>query len=143
MRRWCHPRTEITPAQYERIAPVLPVQRGNVKLSNLQVLNAILYVAEHGCKWRGLPSRFGNWHTVYTRMNRWSKNGVLDRVFEHLQREQIVRIKIEAVSMDSTMVKGHPDGTGALKKRGPSASASPEVAGPPRFIWLPRMLELP
>ncbi|CAI8009141.1 Uncharacterized protein y4sN [Geodia barretti] len=96
---------EITAAQYERIAPVLPVQRGNVKLSNLQVLNAILYVAEQGCKWRGLPARFGNWHTVYTRMNRWSKNGVLDRVFEHLQREQIVRIKLEAVAMDSTIVK--------------------------------------
>ena len=79
---------EITAAQYERIAPALPVQRGNVKLSNLQVLNAILYVAEQGCQWRGLPARFGNWHTVYTRMNRWSKNGVLDRVFEHLQREQ-------------------------------------------------------
>ena len=28
-----------------------------------------------------------------------SKNGVLDRVFEYLQREQIVRIKLEAVSM--------------------------------------------
>ena len=80
----------------------------------LQVLNAILYVAEHGCKWRGLPARFGNWHTIYTRMNRWSKNGVLDQVFEHLQREQIVRIKLEAVSMDSTIVKVHPDGTGAL-----------------------------
>ena len=24
-----------------------------------------------GCKWRGLPQRFGNWHTIYTRMNRW------------------------------------------------------------------------
>ena len=108
---------EITEAQYERIAPVFPVQRGNVRLSNLQVLNAMLYVAEQGCKWRGLPSRFGNWHTVYTRMNRWSKNGVLDRVFEYLQREQIVRIKLEAVSMDSTIVKVHPDGTGALKKR--------------------------
>jgi CPA2 family monovalent cation:H+ antiporter-2 len=23
--------------------------------------------AEHGCKWRGLPKRFGNWHTIYTR----------------------------------------------------------------------------
>ena len=134
---------EITEAQYERIAPVLPVQRGNVKLPNLQVLNAILYVAEHGCKWRGLPPRFGNWHTVYTRMNRWSKNGVLDRVFEHLQREQIVRIKLEAVALDSTMVKVHPDGTGALKKTDPSPSGSPEAAGPPRFIWLPRMLELP
>ena len=60
---------EITEAQYERIAPIFPVQRGNVSLSNLQVLNAILYVAEQGCKWRGLPSRFGKWHTVYTRMN--------------------------------------------------------------------------
>jgi len=32
---------------------------GKVSLTNLQVLNAILYVAEHGCKWWGLPSRFG------------------------------------------------------------------------------------
>ena len=78
------------------------------QLANLQVINAILYVAEQGCKWRGLPPRFGNWHTVYMRMNRWSKNGVLDRVFEYLQREQIVRIKLEAVSMDSTIVKVHP-----------------------------------
>ena len=107
---------EITEAQYARIAPYLPVQRGNVRLSNLQVLNAILYVAEHGCKWRGLPARFGNWHTIYMRMNRWSRNGVLDRVFEQLQRQQIVRLKLEAVSMDSTIVKVHPDGTGALKK---------------------------
>ena len=130
---------EITEAQYARIAPYLPVQRGNVSLSNLQVLNAILYVADHGCKWRGLPARFGNWHTVYMRMNRWSKNGVLDRVFEQLQREQIVSVKLEAVSLDSTIVKVHPDGTGALKKTDPSRSADPAAAGPPSFIWLLRM----
>src|SRR3981189_3906115 len=107
---------EITEAQYERIKDALPVQRGNVRLSNLQVLNEVLYVAEQGCKWRGLPRRFGRWHTIYTRMNRWPRNGVLDRVFTELQRAQIVRLKIEAVSLDSTMVKVHPDGTGALKK---------------------------
>ncbi len=45
---------QITPEQYEKIAPCLPKQRGNVSLSNLQALNAILCVAEHGCKWRGL-----------------------------------------------------------------------------------------
>ena len=134
---------EITPKQYESVAPCLPLQRGNVRLSNLEVLNAILYVAEHGCKWRGLPARFGNWHTLYTRMNRWSKNRVLDRVFEYLQRERIVRIKLEALSMDSTAVKVHPDGTGARKKTDPNPSASPVAAGPPRFIWLPRMLERP
>jgi transposase len=134
---------EITEAQYRRIEPILPRQRGNVRLSNLEVLNAILYVAEQGCKWRGLPKHFGNWHTIYTRMNRWSKSGVLDRLFEKLQREQVVRIKIEAVSLDSTLVKVHPDGTGALKKTDPSRSASRAVDGPPRFIWLPRMLERP
>ena len=134
---------EITQGQFDRIASHLPVQRGNVSLSNLQVLNAILYVAEHGCKWRGLPERFGNWHTIYTRMNRWSKSGVLDRVFELLQQEQIVRIKIEAVSLDSTIVKVHPDGTGAKKKADRNPLASPGEVGPPRFIWLPRMLERP
>ena len=110
---------ELTEAQFERIGPLLPVQRGNVSLPNIQVPDAILYVAEHGCKWRGLPERFGNWHTVYTRMNRWSKNGVLDRVFEHLQRERLVRVKVEAAGLDSTSVKVHPDGTGAEKKRPP------------------------
>ena len=134
---------EITEEQFARIKDSLPVQRGNVSLTNLQVLNAILYVAEQGCKWRGLPRRFGRWHTIYTRMNRWAKNGVLDRVFEKLQLEQIVRIKIEAFSLDSTSVKVHPDGTGALKKTDPKLLENPAVDGTPRFIWLPRMLERP
>ena len=134
---------EITRAQFEQIEHCLPKQRGNVSLSNLAVLNAILYVAEHGCKWRGLPKRFGNWHTIYTSMNRWSKAGVLDRVFEELQRAQLVRIKIEAVSLDSTSIKVHPDGTGALKKTVHKPSANPEADGTPRFIWLPRMLGAP
>lgn len=134
---------EITPAQYAQIESFLPVQRGNVSLDNLQVLNAILYVAEQGCKWRGLPKRFGNWHTIYTRMNRWAKAGVLDRVFEQLQRQQIVRVKIESVALDSTIIKVHPDGTGALKKTARKPSADVAADGAPRFIWLPRMLERP
>ena len=134
---------EITEQQYARIQDSLPVQRGNVSLTNLQILNAILYVAEQGCKWRGLPKRFGRWHTIYMRMNRWSKNGVLDRVFEKLQQEQIVRIKIEAFSLDSTSVKVHPDGTGALKKTARRPLVNPGEDGTPRFIWLPRMLERP
>ena len=134
---------EINAAQFARIEPFLPVQRGNVSVTNLQVVNAILYVAEHGCKWRGLPKRFGNWHTIYTRMNRWAKAGVLDRLFEELQHQQVVRVRIEAVSLDSTIVKVHPDGTGALKKTDRSPSENLAVDGQPRFIWLPRMLGPP
>jgi transposase len=134
---------EITEEQYRRIEACFPRQRGNVGISNLRVMNAILYVAEQGCKWRGLPRRFGNWHTIYTRMNRWAKAGVLDRIFVALQEQQIIHIKIEAMSTDSTVIKVHPDGTGALKKTARRPSESLVAVGPPRFIWLPRMLERP
>ena len=57
-------RMEISKEQFSAITHYFPRQRGNVSLPNREVLNAILYVAEHGCKWRGLPKRFGNWHTI-------------------------------------------------------------------------------
>ena len=72
-------------------------------------------------------------------MNRWAKAGVLDRVFEQLQQQQLILIKIESVSLDSTIVKVHPDGTGALKTTARKPSAKAAVAGPPKFIWLPRV----
>ena len=134
---------EITSEQFRKIEGYFPTQRGNVKNDNLQVLNAILYVAEHGCKWRGLPKRFGKWHTIYTRMSRWAKNGVLNRIFEALQRENISQIRVEAVSLDSTMVKVHPGGNGALKKAVRKPLANQEEAGQPRFIWLPLVLGRP
>ena len=133
---------EISAEQYERIKHCLPRQRGNVELANLDVLNAVLFVAENGCKWRSLPKRFGNWHTIYTRLSRWAKKGVLEKVFEELQRAQLVRIKIEAISMDSTIVKVHPDGTGALKKTARKPLGNRAEDGQPKFIWLPQMQEL-
>lgn len=89
-------------------------------MSHLEVVNALLYVMENGCKWRRLPLHFGNWHTIYTRVNRWAKQGVLAQVFEKLQRHQLVRVEVNAVSLDSTSIKVHPDGTGARKKRSAS-----------------------
>jgi|ERR1043165_966699 transposase len=134
---------ELTESQYEEIKSCLPRQRGNVIVSNLMVLRAILYVAENGCKWRALPEKFGNWHTIYTRMNRWSKKGVLDRVFALLQQRMIVQVRVEVVSLDSTIIKVHPDGTGAHKKTARNPSANVGEDGASRFIWLPRMLGLP
>ena len=99
----------------------------------------MLYVAEHGCKWRGLPAQFGKWHTVYTCMTRWAKSGVLDRVFAYLQREQLVRLALEAVSLDRTSVQVHPDGTGAVNKPARRPSGNPGAAGQPKVIGLPRM----
>ena len=110
-------------------------------MTNLQLINAILYVAENGCKWRALPKSYGNWHTIYVRMNRWSKNGVLDRVFAALQLEGIIQVKVEILCMDSTSVKVHPDGTGALKKAENKLSESQEEDSQRRFIWLPHLTD--
>jgi transposase len=131
---------KITPEQYEKIADSFPRQRGNVSINNLSILNAILYVAENGCKWRALPQEFGNWHTIYTRMNRWAKSGALDKIFSQLQKEQLIQIKIESVSLDSTYIRVHPDGTGALKKTGNKPSENPEAGGRQKLIWLPQVL---
>ena len=117
------------------------MQRGNVKIDNRQLLNALLYVVENGCKWRRLPKEFGNWHTIYMRLRRWAEQGVLERVFEALQRQRLIAIRIECLGLDSTSVKVHPDAMGALKKEGRRPSANPEADGTPKFIWSPRMIE--
>jgi transposase len=127
---------KITANEFKVIEKLLPKQRGNVTITNLQVLNAILYVAEHGCKWRGLPRKFGNWHTIYTRANRWAKRGVLDHVFAGLQENDIINIQVDHVSLDSTAVKVHPDGTGALKKTVHNLLVNREQDGQRKFIWL-------
>lgn len=131
---------KLTKEQYDTIAEYFPTQRGNVSLSNLDILNAILYVLENGCKWRALPSYFGNWHTIYTRMSRWAKSGVLNTVFTQLQQKQIIAVKIDVVSLDSTNIKVHPDGTGALKNPGNNRSGNLGADVIPRFIWLPQMI---
>lgn len=118
----------------------LPTQRGNVSLTNRDVVNAILRVPEYGCKWRGLHKRLGNLRMIHTRMHCWGSSGVLDRVFDRLQEVQVVRIKTEAVCPDSTMFKIHPGGT-VQKKSVRSPSENLEVNKQPRFIWLPRMPE--
>ena len=69
---------ELTQAHYQLIKPYLPVQRGNVTIPNIRVLNAILYVAEHGCKWRGLPSRFGNCFLLEISQRLFFQNASID-----------------------------------------------------------------
>lgn len=74
---------------------------------------------------------------VHVRMYPVPENGLLDRVVEQLQRQQIMRLKLEAVSLYSAIVKVHPDSTGV--RRGVlSLSSGPAAAVLPRFIWLPR-----
>jgi transposase len=128
--------------QYNLIKGYLPVQLGNVKIANMTLINAVVYIAENGCKWRALPEKFGNWHTIYTRLKRWAERGVLERLFLGLQKENLIRISVTCLGLDSTSIKVHPDAAGALKKTGPNPSANHVGDGPQKFIWFPRMIDL-
>jgi transposase len=101
--------------QYQRIEKLLPRQRGNVKINNRDLLKALIYRCKNGCSWRSLPESFGPWHTIYVRLDRWSKNGVLERVYTALVAEGLKGLRVYA--LDSTSVKLHPDAHGAKKKR--------------------------
>jgi transposase len=94
-----------------------------------------LYSIENGCKWRKLPEKYGKWNTIYKRANRWAKNGTLAAVFTALQREQIIKIRIERLSLDSTSIKVHPDAHGAAKKTENRASEDGTTTEL-RSVWL-------
>ena len=85
--------------QWERLKALgLPGQEGHVGVTakdNRLFVEAVLYRLRAGIPWRDLPEHFGNtatdrglrWHRVYVRFNRWSKQGVWQRVFEQLAIE--------------------------------------------------------
>lgn len=134
---------KISESQYKIIEDCFPKHRKPAEISNLDVINATLYVLDNGNKWRGLPKEYGNWHTIYTRISRWAKSGVLQRVFLRLQQAGIIQIDVRVVSLDSTSIKVHPDGMGALKKEDHNPSDGRGVAGTQKFIWSPHLTETP
>jgi transposase len=106
-----------TEEQYNRIHHLLPKPRKKAEVDNLTFFRSLQYMTENGCRWRALPEKFGKWDTIYQRFRRWIKRGVFDRIEKELQSQAIDIKGIKALSLDSTYVKVHPDGTGAPKKR--------------------------
>ena len=102
-------------------------------------INAILYIAENGCKWRALPEKYGKWNSIYQRFKRWCENGVIQRIFNALQQEKIIAIKVEVLALDNTSCKLHPDAHGALKNTDNNVSGNQRVDGIPSFTWYPQM----
>ena len=81
---------QLNKKQFEKIAPLLPKQRGNVKIPSLVIINALLYIVENGCKWRALPKQYGPWHTVYMRFNRWVQKALLTKYLTLCMRNLIL-----------------------------------------------------
>jgi putative transposase len=81
---------------------------------NRLFVEAVLWVARTGSPWRDLPPELGNWHNVFTRFSRWGKSGVWQHVIETVSGD----VDLEALLIDSTVVRAHQHAAGAQKKRG-------------------------
>jgi len=112
--------------QWERIRDILPGKAsdpGVTAKDNRLFVEAVLWIARTGAPWRDLPLEFGNWHSTFTRFSRWGKKGVWQRVVEAVTDAP----DLEALLIDSTIVRVHQHGTGALKKTENKASGVPGV----------------
>ena len=45
------------------------------------ILEAIIYVMQTECGWRGLPAEFPPWQTVYAQLCRWKEIGIWDKIW--------------------------------------------------------------
>jgi putative transposase len=109
-------RYELSQAQWERIAALLPGKAGDpgrTATDNRLFVNGVLWVLRSGAHWCDLPERYGRWKTVHKRFSRWSKAGVWDRVFADLTKDR----DNQYLMIDSTLVRAHQQA--ATGKGGP------------------------
>ncbi len=72
-------RYELSPAQWDRISPLLPGKAsdpGRTAADNRLFVNGVLWVLRSDAHWRDLPERYGKWKSVHKRFSRWAKAGV-------------------------------------------------------------------
>jgi transposase len=98
--------------QWRRIEGLCPGKAsdpGATGRDNRMFVEGVLWIARTGSPWRDLPSVFGNWNTVFTRFNRWSRGGVWHRIFAALSDDP----DFEYAIIDSTIVRAHQHAAGA------------------------------
>jgi transposase len=103
--------------QWARIEPFVPGGRKGKRgpRSNGRLfIDALLWMARSGARWRDLPEKFGPYERAKQRYYRWIRMGVLDTVFEAVAAEP----DLEWVMLDATVIRAHAQAAGARRKRG-------------------------
>ena len=101
--------------QWVRIEGLLPGRKGTEgrpAKDNRLFVEAVLYRYRAGIPWRDLPERFGDFRVVHTRLSRWAKRGVWQKIFEQLSHDT----DNEYAAIDATIVRAHQHSAGARKK---------------------------
>jgi putative transposase len=109
--------SDLSDTEWEKIKPLLPGPNpmGSPRTVDLrEILNAIFYRVDNGCKWRALPHDFPPHQTVYDYFRRWVKTGLWQNINQSLVRQVRLhngRNETPTLTMiDSRSVKGTSKG---------------------------------
>jgi transposase len=117
--------------QWERLRDLVPGgregQRGP-RCDNRLFVDALLWMARSGARWRDLPERYGRYQAVKRRFYRWVERDALGGFLAVLAADA----DLEWLMIDSTVVRAHQHAAGARRSKGglmPSRSDPSRRAG--------------
>jgi transposase len=92
MRRRCYP-SDTTDLEWKLLEPLLPRPACETPSGGRpeahprgEIVDALRYVVDRGCKWRALPQDFPPFKTVFGFFTRWSAAGVFNLIRDQLRR---------------------------------------------------------
>jgi transposase len=126
-------RHELTDEQWVKLEPLLPPQKprtGRPNKDHRTIINGILWILKTGAQWEDLPERYGSPKTVSSRLYRWRKAGVWDKVLAELQRmgDTLGEVQWTIHYVDGTSIRAHQSAAGA--KRGTHKSPPTQQTKP-------------
>lgn len=130
-------RYELTDEAWERIEPLLPKQMRCGRWNDHRLtLNGMFWILNTDAQWRDMPERYGKWQSVYHRYQRWSRDGLFDRLLQrmHLALDEEGRIDWSAFNVDGSNICADRSAAGARKKSKRRA-CRPRPGTIPRRLW--------
>lgn len=126
----------LTDEQWEKVKDELPVRKrpwrkkkraGRKPTDDRKCFEGILWILWTGAPWSELPNRYGHSSSVYRRLQQWTRDGVLEKLWRALLAQLEEK---EQIRWNECFV----DGTFAPAKKGGARSAR-QSAGRERSLW--------
>jgi len=108
---------ELSDEQWLRLKPLLPYgstgQRGR-NANNRLFINALIWLARSGARWRDLPQRYGSYAAIKVRYYQWVAKGIFQTLMEKIACEP----ELEWLMIDATHIRARAQAAGARHKKG-------------------------